>query len=829
MLMTNNTIPSPSQISPILKKNLISTAQAIDHYLQNESTILYSKQVKITKSIVEQLYLLNSEIFIDVPTGVGKTVIFTQVAYAILKKKPRSKILVVTDSIHLVEQIKESFQKFAPTIRVGLFYSYSKQIDFPVIITTYVSLPYFTKNHAYEYDFIVFDEAHMSLSNTRIRYRKKFHNAILFAATATPSYSEKKTLQDHFTLAYQMSVNEAVKAKLICGFRNIKVNSYCANLNKVKTSISGNYVQKSLDEAINIHSRNFSAAEFYQSAIDPYTGIPLLGKRGIVNCVGIGHAYNVEKEFLDLISPHQIGGKTPCVAIHGRSKDFYMPNQLRKEILRAAQHGEILLLASSDLLIHGYDDPKIELCLNLAPSRSIVDVQQRGGRATRYDKQNPLKTALIVDFIDEGTETKKKALLYGDVIGTGSCILQKEDKRVKKNSLTRNKTFSHYEPTHNPISGEFLKDLQIHWYPEEVNAIIQQNRIAREQTEWKKEDELSVSDISREMRIEYTSVNKIINRLQKGKQLGFYYDSLCKNKKSPTFQIVLRNVCGKDIRCLKRPDLKKFCKTYNFYEIKGPNDLSVKNIAKESHASEQLVRKIFKELKPLNKTDNFYYHPKDKTISFQIVTRRGPGDYAIMCLKKEDLEKFKQLFSPHPYKKEDELSIPEISKRLKMKNENVRKIINRMQPVKNKTELYFDPENNSDKRIFYKIVMRRSSNFYTRCLKEVEFEKFREIYAPFLSKQKGELSPDDISQRLQLDVTTCKELLNRYQLLLDSRNDYFYPQEKNGKPTTIQIEIRRGRRGANTRCIKEQDLKIFAKQHGLKFRTLFKQKHDLLT
>jgi superfamily II DNA or RNA helicase/predicted transcriptional regulator len=810
----------PVRTSRVLSANMQHAVSAIRGHLKKEHSILFPKQVDVVQSIADTIHSGHRAVYVDLPTGTGKTVIFSQIINALLREGYKVKVLIVTSSMNLVVQTKLRFEEHAPNISVGLYYTHKKELNQPVIVTTYASLPYFARYHANKFDFLVWDEAHLSLSDSRIEYRKKFTNAIWLALTATPSYSQNKALSLHFALAYRITMQQAVDSGLICGFRNIKVSCQLAKMKEVKISNTGDFHPVSLDKAVNIHSRNKSAAQFYETAIDPYTGNTLLGKRGIINCVSIDHAYSVSKVFQKTIKSTSVGA-TICEAIHGRSKEHHMSPKLRKQILEAHRHGEILLLANADLLTLGHDDKKIELCMNLAPSLSLVNVVQRGGRATRFDEKNPYKTALIVDFFDEGTELKRNALLYGDVIGQGSCILPEvQNTFLKDRSLGA--TVSHYiKPI--KVGEDFLKKLKVYWHTEEVNAIIKQNKIIREQGSllgWKKDDELSAFDIAREVHADFGRIYNILEALKPVKKIdNQYYDPKQKNKNRLTFHIVHRDSCGKEVRCLKKEDLEKFCNAYKFYEIKKEDDLSIEDVAKKIEMDPSTVRKIVNELQPLSGSKELYYHPKLKDpVTFRIVYRRLQHAHTIRCLKKSELEKFKTNFAPHANKKPDELSALEISKRLKMGNETVTRIIQRLCPKAGSKDLFVDPQNSSKTVITFKIVVRRFTGRTIRCLKECDLNKFREVYAPLQMKQKGELSAVDISNRLKIDVATVRKILNRLRPVSGNPNSYFDPQQAETiKSGSYIVFNRRAKQGA-IRCLSENSLELFAFQYKLDYR-----------
>ena len=400
--------------------NMARATTAIRNHLENGPTILRAKQVPIVHSVADKLAEQFRSIYLDLPTGVGKTVIFSQIIVAILQDNPGAKILIVTDTKNLIGQIKDDFDEFAPTVDLGLYFQHTKQLDKSATATTYASFPYFAENHASGFDYVIFDEGHKVLAENRMNHAQKFENAVLMALSASTAYSDAKALSNHFELAYRMTVPEAIQNSLIAGYRNILVESDLANLDLVKLNKDGEFNEQSLSKAVNVYGRNRSAAEFYMNEVDPYTGLPLLGMKGLVNCTDVQHGKDAAGVFRDIIPSGMIDGKDLCVPIYGSSKKHpSMSDKMRDEILRAHKHGEILLLAQSNLLIHGHNDKKIELTINLDPTRSWVKALQRA-RSSRYDEENPHKISLVIDFRDQYSSENKKGLLYGEVIG--QCV-----------------------------------------------------------------------------------------------------------------------------------------------------------------------------------------------------------------------------------------------------------------------------------------------------------------------------------------------------------------------------------------------------------------------
>jgi len=71
-------------------------------------------------------------------------------------------------------------------------------------------------------------------------------------------------------------------------------------------------------------------------------------------------------------------------------------------------------LSNVKILSRGYNNPKLAVIVNLSPSMSPSVVEQRN-RGSRFDKDNPDKINLIIEFGYKGG----KQLLYSQIVNGG--------------------------------------------------------------------------------------------------------------------------------------------------------------------------------------------------------------------------------------------------------------------------------------------------------------------------------------------------------------------------------------------------------------------------
>ncbi len=374
-----------------------------DHIEGNGEATLRGRQFTVFEDIREFLEHGGSEGYVKLPTGVGKTVLFTELVEAM-----DLRTLIVVPTRLLIGQTEEKIEQFAPDLEAGKVYARAKQYGRQVTIITYQSFVYQLTSGTLkpeDYDCLILDEAHVSLSKNRANAVKQFTHAVKLGFTATPQYSEKKKVSSLLeTEIHSMTIREAVEDEgLLSSFSSIVARTD-TDLSKVKITSSGEYDETDLGKAVNIQSRNQAAVDLYRQAFD--------GQLAIAYCVGIKHAEKVAGLFN--------AEGVPAAVISGGT-----PEKEQKKIKEKFKNGEIKVLCNADILIAGFDEPRASVCLNLRPTRSRVIAEQRGGRVLRLDEDNEEKHATVVDFIDRGLE-KNMPVLFADVADGAQFLRRKK-------------------------------------------------------------------------------------------------------------------------------------------------------------------------------------------------------------------------------------------------------------------------------------------------------------------------------------------------------------------------------------------------------------------
>lgn len=406
----------PTGFSPEVSHKLTSGSSFRDNQLADhvrEKAIVREKQLPAVHAIEEFLNKGETRGFVKMPTGTGKTVIFTQLVD--LASKHEMKTLILTSRSLLVDQVDAAIGqhtdlthgrgKITGDLRRRARNEAREQRLITMTYNRFLSMVQRNELDPGSYDLVILDEGHHALGPQTESAIALCAQATLLGFTATPVYTETKSLLSRgYTEIYSMDIADAVRDGLLCPCSALLAHGK-ADLTKVNMNKRGEYIEKELAKAVNIETRNQAAIRLSEQPL-------FTGKKTIVYCVGIDHAEKVAQEY-------QIAGFRVS-AISSR-----MSRKLRDSILAQYRSGTIQVLCNADLLIEGFDDPATEICISLRPTMSSVLAEQRAGRVLRLDPANPEKHAYVIDFVDDQEsrlDSKHTPVTFAE-IAEGALIL----------------------------------------------------------------------------------------------------------------------------------------------------------------------------------------------------------------------------------------------------------------------------------------------------------------------------------------------------------------------------------------------------------------------
>ena len=302
------------------------------------------------------------------PTGSGKTIIFSNVAKAMLPG--RTLILA-----HREELIDQAISKLHAA--TGIYADKEKaqdraSLNSDVVVASIQSMTAkrLKRWPADHFACIICDEAHHSISKSWQSVLKHF-NAPVLGVTATPDRGDKRNLGEFYdSITYEISLLELINLKFLAPIRVVTAPLEI-NLNDVKQT-AGDFDRSGLATALDPYLPSI-ARELKRLA--PHRKIlvfnPLISS---------------SKKFVEACNLAGIKSRH----VDGTSKD-------RKEILEAFDRDEFQLISNAMLLPEGYDQPDVDCVVILRMTRSAALYKQMVGRGTRIDTFKD--DLLLIDFL----------------------------------------------------------------------------------------------------------------------------------------------------------------------------------------------------------------------------------------------------------------------------------------------------------------------------------------------------------------------------------------------------------------------------------------------
>ncbi len=318
-------------------------------------------QVKFVNEIYAKMRQGIKPLACVAPTGAGKTVCFSKIAFDAVSRNKTVLILVHLDI--LVPQTLDKLKRFG-LIDIGCIKAgYPERRDSLIQVA---SLQTLVKRHWWRgkhFDIVIYDEAHLTTFST---IGKKIRHSLLpdsfhLGFTATPRrLSKTQGMRDH----YSDSVIAATPSEL----QELGMLSHMsyyqfkgADLSKVRIQ-KGDYHPSDLKVACN-------SPELIQDIVKHWFKLTP-DKKTLAFCVDIEHAISVRDEFRrNGVQSEVVTGETPI--------------KHRAELYAALDNGEIKVLTSVNVVSIGFDLPSVEVGLGLRPTKSWALHMQQIGRIMR--------------------------------------------------------------------------------------------------------------------------------------------------------------------------------------------------------------------------------------------------------------------------------------------------------------------------------------------------------------------------------------------------------------------------------------------------------------
>jgi superfamily II DNA or RNA helicase len=351
-----------------------------------EKKKLYSYQLGDIDRIFQRLDNApsNYHLLYQLPTGGGKTVIFSEIVRRYLEKHDK-KVVVLTHRVELCKQTSKMLTAF--DVKNKVITSDIKELpdqdDYSCFVAMIETLKNRLSDEKLKIDnvgLLIIDEAHY---NSFRKLFSSFKQSFILGVTATPLSSNiKKPMYENYN---ELIVGDTIQNLIQKGYlANGTTYSYDVGLTSLKVGVNGDYTVKSSDDL-------YSNMVMQEKLLHAYTE-QSLGKKTLIFNNGIHTSLYVYETFR-------------AAGFDIRHLDNTTSAEERKAILHWFKKTPDAILTSVGILTTGFDEPTVESIILNRATKSITLYYQMIGRGSR---QLPHKKEFII--IDLGNNAHRFGL-----------------------------------------------------------------------------------------------------------------------------------------------------------------------------------------------------------------------------------------------------------------------------------------------------------------------------------------------------------------------------------------------------------------------------------
>lgn len=317
----------------------------------------------------------NFNLLYQLPTGGGKTVIFSEIVRRYIEEKQK-KVVILTHRIELSSQTSKMLTNFkVPNMVIN---SKVKTLEGNEDYMCYVAMVETLNNRLQDEQIditdvglVIIDEAHYNSFRKLFSY---FKDAFILGVTATPlSSNVKLPMKDNYR---KLIIGESISSLIEKNFlAKANMHTYDVGLKTLQIGINGDYTVKSSEILYTNHSMQEKLLSAYEEQAK--------GTKTLIFNNGINTSQYVYETFRE-------------AGYDVRHLDNTHSNKERKEILKWFKKTPDAILSSVSILTTGFDEPSVETIILNRATRSLTLYFQMIGRGSRVlpDK----KTFEVIDL-----------------------------------------------------------------------------------------------------------------------------------------------------------------------------------------------------------------------------------------------------------------------------------------------------------------------------------------------------------------------------------------------------------------------------------------------
>ncbi len=331
---------------------------------KNSTKTLYDYQQRALQAILGKIEELPDyyNMVYQLPTGGGKTVIFSEIARRYIEKYNK-KVIILTHRVELYKQTSKMLTEF--NVKNKVINSEVKELPdqdkymcFVAMVETLNNRLKEEKIELKDIGLVIIDEAHYNSFRKLFKY---FEKCFILGVTATPLSSNMETpMKDIY---HELLVGESISSLIKSGFLAEAIpHTFNVGLTSLKVGMNGDYTVKSSEELyINQLMQSKLLAAYEQVA---------KGTKTLIFNNGIRTSWYVYDTFKE-------------AGYNVKNLDSTVGKQERKEILEWFKNTPGAILTSVGILTTGFDEPTIETIIMNRATKSLALYFQMIGRGSR--------------------------------------------------------------------------------------------------------------------------------------------------------------------------------------------------------------------------------------------------------------------------------------------------------------------------------------------------------------------------------------------------------------------------------------------------------------
>ena len=357
-----------------------------NEFCQKDITLRDYQQ--LAKEEIFSKWNLVDDILYQMPTGTGKTRLFTSIIRDIniwgLRHNINYRILIIAHRSELIEQSSRSLDKYR--IKHGVLAGTMKDkrdLTQAIQVASIQTITHPANQCLIDdlkFDFIIIDEAHHAVANSYQKLWDYCPDAKKLGVTATPWRMNNSGFAQIFD-AYipSMSIKDFIQKGWLATYQYYSIPTSSELVKSIESirefDIEGDYKNSALVEVCDTSRIRAQLYDSYEKNV--------LGKKGIIYSISREHSEHICLQYRSRgVAIENIDSKTPA--------------KVREKVIQAFRNGEIDIIVNVDIFSEGFDCPDIEFIQLARPTKSLVKYIQQVGRGLR---KNGDKKCIILDNV----------------------------------------------------------------------------------------------------------------------------------------------------------------------------------------------------------------------------------------------------------------------------------------------------------------------------------------------------------------------------------------------------------------------------------------------